>query len=141
MSETAAGKSFRPAIPAAATLGAVLILLLMARFYDHLPVKSPGCSFRTVTGLPCLACGGTRSMMSLSRGEVVASFQFNPLVFLGVVAVPAWFGISIWKVLRGIEPGPPMSSRERARANRWILAFLVAAALANWVYLVNFLPK
>ena len=81
-------------------------------------------------------------MMSLSHGKVVSSFLFNPLVFLAVGAVVLWFAYSIWKVFRNRgEPKPPLSPGQRARQNRWILIFLVAAAFANWIYLVNHLPK
>ncbi len=37
------------------------------------------CPFLTATGLPCPFCGLTRSLLSLSQGELLRSFWYHPL--------------------------------------------------------------
>lgn len=53
----------------------------------------PPCLFHAMTGFYCPGCGGTRAVMALLRGDVLASFIWHPIVpcaaFFG-----AWFVIS-----------------------------------------------
>jgi hypothetical protein len=50
----------------------------------QLPV--PQCTFRTLTGVPCVTCGATRAAMALMEGNIVGAFWLNPLVFVGMAA-------------------------------------------------------
>ena len=43
----------------------------------------PDCAFAT-TSFQCPACGGTRCIQSMFRGDLAASFQMNPYIFLSV---------------------------------------------------------
>src|ERR1041385_2394488 len=69
-----------------AAIGAVL---LISRFYH--PLDSPAttlCAFKTVVGLPCPACGLTRSFCAMAKGELTRAFHFNllgPALFLSAV--------------------------------------------------------
>ena len=122
----------------------VLALLIGARTYDGWSVKAPSCSLRAFTGIPCIACGGTRAMKALGSGEIAKATQFNPLVALGVFAVVFWF---IWTVAtmkasrfqRG-EASDAASHSVRKSASRWgIVAGLLV--LLNWIYLICYLPS
>jgi Protein of unknown function (DUF2752) len=42
----------------------------------------PGCAFLALTGLPCVTCGATRSMVALLHGNFLAALRWNPLAFL-----------------------------------------------------------
>jgi hypothetical protein len=51
------------------------------------------CIIKNVTSLPCPACGSTRSVMSLSEGNLKAALHWNPLgLLLAIVMliVPLW---------------------------------------------------
>lgn len=39
----------------------------------------PPCVFYSVTGYPCIACGGTRAAYSLLRLEIFKSIAYNPI--------------------------------------------------------------
>lgn len=45
-----------------------------------------GCIFRDMFGIYCPGCGGTRAVLALCRGDILASLYYHPLVlyFLAV---------------------------------------------------------
>lgn len=94
----------------AVTLTAIGVLTVIARFYEALPVKAPACGLRTLTGIPCLACGGTRCMMALSHGQLLTAIKFNPLVILSILAAVVWFLVELIRFFE--KRNPP---RRRAR--------------------------
>ncbi len=72
-------------LAATATLGA-----LDPEVRGHL---LPGCPFRSLTGLDCPGCGGTRAVYALTQGDVGRAFEHNLLVMLLLpVLVVAWAG-------------------------------------------------
>ncbi len=91
------------------------------------------CPFRAVTGLPCPTCGLTRVAHSLMRRDLGGALAINPfdtLFFL--VAVPLFTGLWVANLAGGFAVRISMSRAERRVA--W--ALLVAAALANWAYVL-----
>jgi len=44
----------------------------------------PVCPFRALTGFTCPGCGSTRCLHRLLHGDVVAAFEFNPLLILSL---------------------------------------------------------
>lgn len=44
-----------------------------------LDTKVTICPMKAVTGIPCPACGSTRSLWALMRGEIISSILLNPL--------------------------------------------------------------
>ncbi|MCB1230625.1 MAG: DUF2752 domain-containing protein [Verrucomicrobiae bacterium] len=116
---------------------AIVAMLVVARFYDRLPIHAPACGLLTTTGVPCMACGGTRSMMALAHGRIIEALAFNPLIFLGVIAAFAWAGTSL--ILWRFFPNRPSRAR---RLPIWVIVTgLTALFLANWVYLYFYLPR
>ena len=118
------------------TLVAVIALLAAARFYDRLPAHPPGCGFRTLTGLPCLGCGGTRAARALAAGRLGESIRFNPGVVLGVATTIAWTAAGSARFLRRVPLPKPSEQNRRIRRNAVLAAVLL---LLNWIYLVFFL--
>jgi hypothetical protein len=88
--EEAATARRLPLLPLAisAALGAILLISIF-----HHPVANPAstlCGFRTLFGLPCVACGMTRSFCAIAKGEIIAGFDFNllgPPLFLIILLV------------------------------------------------------
>lgn len=125
----------------AVSLFAVLALLLVAKNYEASPVKPPPCSLRSLTGIPCVACGGTRSVRALAEGQVIDAVIWNPLVVFAVFVIALWFVCTLLMV--GWQGGVV---EVRAKAvvgkfsQRW--GFLIAVLLLmNWIYLICYLPS
>lgn len=136
--DSAGRLSRRPEILVAplVTLGMILLLLAVARYYEHMPVRPAECGFKTLTGLPCVSCGGTRSMRALSTGQFTDAVRFNPGVVFGVACAVGWLG---WRTSRYLRPEAPV--REPRRASPWIaFGVILALLLANWIYLLAFPP-
>ena len=98
---------------------------------DRLPIVV--CTFRAVTGLPCLTCGATRAAARLFFGDVAGAFAMNPLMTAGALALVPWGLADLALLARGralsLEVAPPAA---------WVLRGLaLAAVVANWAYLVT----
>ncbi len=120
------------------TFVAVLALLIAARFYDQLPLHPPPCGFRSLTGIPCLGCGATRSAKALADGEIVEALRFHPALVLGCALALAWPVLGIRHYWSGREMSPPgVQNRKLIRAG-WITG---GVFLANWIYLYFYLPR
>jgi hypothetical protein len=87
---------------AAWALGALVLLLATALA----PLPPPGgsllptCGFRSLTGLPCALCGGTRSAQAVLRGDFARARTLNPLAFPAVgliVVIGLIAGIEAWR--------------------------------------------
>jgi len=50
----------------------------------------PRCAFLAVTGLPCVTCGATRSMIALLHGDFLGALRWNPLAFAAFCALIAF---------------------------------------------------
>lgn len=91
----------------------------------------PRCGLKAVTGWPCPTCGSTRALGALARFDVADALRQNPLVAAG-----ALFGLAAGflapLVVHGLKRVPVLP----ARAPRWLLVAALAAAAANWLYLV-----
>ena len=130
------GKPSEKLVPPATIMAGILLLLIVARNYERLPWKPPPCTFRTLTGIPCVSCGGTHAFQALSRGQIVKALHFNPLATTAVFGVAAWLLIILFQKR---EPHPPLSPTRRRRRNRCWGTVAVLILIANWIYLILYL--
>ena len=111
-----------------------VMALLAARFlpFGQLPV--PPCTFRMITGVPCLTCGGTRSLTAVAHLDLAAAFLMNPLVALAGLAAAAYVvhAAGVWAL--GWPRWRPSVSSPRAR--RLLRIAVIGAVLLNWTYLI-----
>lgn len=105
----------------------VLLMVIVARFYDRLPVNAPPCGFRKITGVPCIACRGTRSFTSLSRGRVFEAFRLNPAAIIGV------FGSTYWLLSYLVRKGELPRRQFKPSFYAWVIG---AILMVNWLYLI-----
>ncbi len=124
-------------IPPLTVMAGILVLLVVARNYDRLPVKPPACSFKSLIGIPCFGCGGTRAFKSLSRGDVAGAFQFNPAVTGAVFAIAIWLAVVLLRKDRPHQSLSPVHRRKRT----WFFGITgVLIFTTNWIYLILYLP-
>lgn len=88
------------------------------------------CPLRTLTGIPCFACGTTEAMRDLFAGRIAAGARSNPLaVALAAAALSSGIvAIAVMPWAARLHPRTP--SR---RAIYWIVGTLL---IANWAYLI-----
>ncbi len=119
------------------TFISVVLMLVVAHFYERLPAQLPNCGFKERLGIPCAACGGTRSMQALSHGKMGTAISFHPLFALSVLATPIWLALGIRNYQgRRALPDTPTQNRLLKRA----ALIFVALLFLNWIYLIFFLP-
>lgn len=105
----------------------VVLLLIVARFYDRLPVQAPECHLKKRTGIPCLACRGTRSFQAIAKGQLVEAIKLNPGAVLGAVISALWL---LGYLIR--KGNPPMRTMPNT-AIVWTVCLILAG---NWLYLI-----
>ncbi|MDR0946663.1 MAG: DUF2752 domain-containing protein [Ruminococcus sp.] len=55
------------------------------------------CIFRSVTGVPCIGCGGTRAGLALMHGEIKESIYFHPLLVPVIVILMIYLALYIFR--------------------------------------------
>ena len=119
-------------------LGTLIGLVVCLRFAWDLRLPLPFCWLRALTGVPCPACGCTRSLVAWAHLDPGSALRFNPLFFVGCLGVLAWATVWTLERITGIEWLPRLAKAAHRLPVRWILAGL---ATVNWLYLCRHLPK
>jgi len=99
--------------------------LSIARMNPDLAFKLAYCPLRDTTGIPCLTCGGTHSIVSLMHGRLLEALAANPMVALGVIGFGLW---SLWALITTFKPDFRRSfefSRHEKRTARILTALFI----------------
>ncbi len=122
------------ATPLGAILGAVAAgTLLVVRAFAPERLGFTVCMLKAFTGVPCPTCGGTRALHHLAHLDLASAWAMNPLVTLGLLALVPWALGDLW-LLRG---GRALDIESAPRGGLVLAALLLAALLANWLYLLG----
>lgn len=106
-------------------------LILLSPLGSQLSSWLPVCAFKAWIGLPCPACGTTRSALALAKLDPLAALAVNPLGTLVWVALILGGFMAGFLALAGRRvPEPP------SRLPGWARIGVVVTVLANWAYLV-----
>lgn len=94
------------------------------------------CVFKLASGLPCPACGTTRSIIALWHGDWRASWRINPLGFpalAGLALVPVWL---VADLARGSDTLIRAFRRCELGLQRrpWLLVLLLVTIALNWAW-------
>ena len=93
----------------------------------------PVCWFHELTGEPCATCGATRAVIAFIHGQFVASWQWNPLVFVSCVAITGFdVYAAVVLIVRAKRFRPSFSLTEKRILRVSVLIVLVL----NWSYLL-----
>jgi Protein of unknown function (DUF2752) len=95
----------------------------------------PRCFFLAATGHPCLTCGATRCAIALSHGDFSGAWTWNPLAFLGLIALVPF---DLYAGLVLLTRGPRLRVIDWTRPEKNAARVAVIALLAvNWIYLLT----
>lgn len=64
-------------LPLLFIIGFIVLKTNIDFFLSFLP---PFCGFYMITGKQCFACGNTRSVLSILRGDIISAIKFNPAI-------------------------------------------------------------
>ncbi|HAZ65992.1 MAG TPA: hypothetical protein DCY41_04455 [Opitutae bacterium] len=116
----------------------VLAAGIAAWSFFYFGLTTPACLFRKLTGVPCLACGGTRCVRSLASFDLLSAFAFSPLVALLALIVCGWATWAVVARLRGDLLRVRLATDDAGRIHlRWLAGL---ALLAHWAWLYFKLP-
>ena len=116
--------------------GALLTALLVYLLFLQNRVSVPPCMIYELTGLYCPACGGTRAVLALLRGDVLGSLYYHPVVvyFCGVY----FFYVGGQTAGRLLRKSPPAFFRFRKWFVRVGLGLLLLHTIARNILLLCF---
>ncbi len=122
--------------PDAETIGFALILVALPTLAIWLlgfGQGLPGSRVPDWFGVPCVLCGGTRSLAYLLSGDVGAAFAMNPLVAAGALAGAGWAVYAGAAVLFSLRRVRVVLEGLFELRVAMVVAGLIL--LANWLYL------
>ena len=113
--------------------GGIALVILVAGRLQPILSFAPDCLFKVLTGLPCLTCGSTRSVVHLSHGDIPSAFAMNPLMALCMISALLYF---IYSLMSAVFYLPRVSILLTDKERRVVGAGVVAALLLQWAYLI-----
>ncbi len=93
------------------------------------------CVLKNTVGLPCPACGTTRSVLNIVHGDLSTAFLLNPfgiVAFIGMVVFPFWIFYDYWNAKRTL-----WSFYLRVikfLGNKKFSFFVIVLVLMNWIW-------
>jgi hypothetical protein len=110
---------------------AVIAVVIAGLIKPYLGIL-PACAFHELTGLPCPTCGGTRSLVALSGLKLGASFNYNPMIMMGIVGLVLFSFAVLLGVIFKRRTVIVFSSFEK-KTIRFAIFILI---IANWAFLI-----
>lgn len=106
-----------------AAFAAVIAVCLAAKYFLTAGLAWQ-CPVMAALRIPCPSCGSTRAFAALCEFRFAEALAYNPMMILGIPAAPVVFSLR-YKL-----------------AGSWIgWGIFATVVLANWIYLVLFLPR
>lgn len=112
--------------------GLGIIILLAARFLPLYRITIL-CPLKTVAGIPCPACGSTRSFIHLAHLDFTGAFVMNPLISISMILGAVFFLYSIASFFfRSLSLEVKFKEKEKTKLRIGV----ILALTLNWLYLI-----
>lgn len=102
--------------------GIILLAGILYAVFVRLTGLAVPCIFRTLTGWLCPGCGITRACLSLIKGNVHASFSYNPFLYIAGPCI-------IYLIVRGDLNYIKKDTYRLGTADTVLIYILIVAAL------------
>jgi len=94
------------------------------------------CILKAVTGVPCPACGTTRSVHAITKGNWKEAFFINPF---GYMALTAMIILPIWLIADVVTNKRSLYSsvhivESRLKQNKVLASALAIIIIVNWIW-------
>jgi hypothetical protein len=94
----------------------------------------PKCPFLSVTGLPCVTCGATRSTIAFLHGDFFTALKWNPLAFAAICGL---VGFDLYAALVLVGRTARLRIVDWTITEKNAARIVVISLLAlNWIYLL-----
>jgi hypothetical protein len=113
--------------------GGIALVILGAGWLQSVLLFVPDCVFKGLTGIPCLTCGSTRSVVHLSHGNILSAFTMNPLTTLCLMSAVLYF---IYSLVSAAFHLPRISFLFTDTEKNIMRAAVVILLLVQWAYLI-----
>ena len=113
--------------------GCIALVMLGAGWWKPIYSFAPDCVFKGLTGIPCLTCGCTRSVVYLSHGDIPSAFAMNPLMTLCLISAVPYFVFSLMSAAFDL---PRISFLLTDNERNGMRAGVVTLLLVQWAYLI-----
>lgn len=101
-----------------------------------MPLPWPSCPFLSLTGWPCLTCGATRCLIALMHGNFLSAVQWNPLIFVALLALIAF---DLYAAIVVVGRLPRLRIVDWTSIEKKVTRIIVISLLAmNWIYLLAY---
>jgi hypothetical protein len=113
---------------------AVMVLGYIFLYFTDFPLWEGSfsvCIFKTVTGIPCPACGSTRATVYLLHGNVKDAFLLNPLALITNTFIFISIGWMVSDLFRNKETYIPNLKRD---FNKNVKILLFVTVIGNWIW-------
>lgn len=111
---------------------------LLLNYWGYQPADTVGyafCLFKEATGLPCPACGATRSLLAITEGALSRGFLLNPIGFFLaaiMVLVPFWIALDLIKASDSFRKA--YQTLEIWFTKRKVYVPFFSLILLNWIW-------
>jgi hypothetical protein len=113
--------------------GGIALLMLGAGWMQPVLSLAPACVFKGLTGIPCLTCGSTRSVVFLSHGDILSAFIMNPLMTLSLLSAVLYL---IYSLIGAAFDLPRISILLTDKEKNGMRAGVVMLLIVQWAYLI-----
>jgi hypothetical protein len=93
------------------------------------------CPIKNATGIACPACGSTRSVLSLSHGDIAGAILLNPIgLIIAAIMLTGPFWLLYDLILKKDTLYKSYKKAEKTIEKKWVAVTLIILILINWAW-------